>query len=61
MIATLGVVIGSLAFLPAGRPDMLAIGVGLAAFAALVRWKVNTLWLVAGGAVFGLLRLASGV
>ena len=61
VIATLGVVIGSLAFLPAGRPDMLAIGVGLAAFAALVRWKVNTLWLVAGGAVFGLLRLASGV
>jgi len=60
VIATLGVVIGSLAFLPAGRPDMLAIGVGLAAFTALVRWKVNTLWLVAGGAVFGLLRLASG-
>ncbi len=58
VIATLGIVIGRLAFLPGGSADLAAILVGLLAFAALVRWKVNTLWLIAAGAAFGLARLA---
>ncbi len=60
VIATLALTIGKLAFLPAGSVDGGAILVALIAFAALVRWKVNTLWLVAGGAAFGLIRLAAG-
>ena len=60
VIATLGLTIGTVAFLSGGRLDVAAVIVALAAFAALVRWKVNTLWLVAAGAGFGLVRLATG-
>lgn len=58
VIATLGVTMAKLAFLPGGAPDWIAMAIGAAAFAALVRWKVNTLWLVGAGALAGLIRLA---
>jgi chromate transporter len=60
VIATLAVVVGKLAFLPGGHIDLLAILVAIASFIALARWKTNTLWLIAGGAIFGLGRLLIG-
>jgi chromate transporter len=56
VIATLALSIAQVAFLPAGRPDLVAVVVALAAFAAASRFKVGPLWLVAAGAAYGIGR-----
>jgi chromate transporter len=58
VIATLAVTVAGVAFLPAGRPDVIAIAVALAAFLAALRFKVGPLWLVAAGAIYGIARFA---
>ena len=62
VIATLALSIAQVAFMPAGRPDLVAILVGLAAFVAAWRFKVGPLWLVATGTAYGIGRyvLAAG-
>jgi chromate transporter len=40
--------------------DLLSIPVALAAWVLLRRWKINTTWLIAGGALLGLLRFLVG-
>ena len=40
--------------------DPLTIGVGLVSLLLLVRFKINTTWLIAGGALLGLLRAFIG-
>ena len=56
VIATLAVTIAQVAFLPAGRPDLIAALVALVAFVAAWRFKVGPLWLVAAGAAYGIGR-----
>ena len=56
VIATLALTIAHEAFLGAGRLDILAIAVALAAFVAAWRFKVGALWLVAAGAAYGVAR-----
>jgi chromate transporter len=61
-----GVNVASLALMTAvtvqlGRAalvDPVAIGIFLLAFALLVRFRVNSAWLVLGGALLGVLRTA---
>ncbi len=60
VILNLGVVFGSAVFLPAGEVDLFAVAVAALALALLARWRVDVLWLVAGGAALGLLRLVLG-
>ena len=57
VIATLAVIIAREAFLPKGGVDFIAIVVALAAFLAAQRFKVGALWLVAGGAAYGIGRM----
>ncbi len=59
VIATLALTIAREAFLPGGVFDPLAVGVALAAFAATVRFRLGALWLVAGGAAYGVIRGAA--
>ena len=59
VIATLALTIAREAFLPSGVFDPLAVGVALAAFAATVRFRLGALWLVAGGAAYGVIRGAA--
>ena len=56
IIATLALSIGQAAFLPGGRIDLIAMVVAGAAFVAAWRFKVGTLWLVAAGAAYGVVR-----
>jgi chromate transporter len=37
-------------------PDWLAVALGATALAVLLRWRVNSAWLVLAGAAVGLLR-----
>ena len=53
VIATLAISIAREAFYADGRVDFLAVLVAVAAFVAAWRFKVATLWLVAGGAIYG--------
>jgi len=61
VIATLALLIAREAFVPGGRPDLLAAVVAVAAFVAAWRYKVGPLWLVGAGAAYGLARMALGV
>jgi chromate transporter len=45
----------------ASMVDPLTIGIALAALALLLRFKLNSTWLILGGALIGLARLALGV
>ena len=56
IIATLALSISQAAFLPGGRIDVLSLIVAGAAFVAAWRFKVGTLWLVAAGAAYGVVR-----
>lgn len=56
VIASLAVTIGRAAFLPAGRIDLVAIGLAVLAFIALVRLKASPLVLVVLGGVAGVIR-----
>ena len=56
VIATLALSIGHEAFLPAAGVDRLALAVALAAFIGAWRFKVGALWLVAAGAIYGVVR-----
>ncbi len=56
VIATLALAIAQVAFLPAGRPDLIAVLVALVAFVAAWRFKVGPPWLVAAGAAYGIGR-----
>jgi len=56
VIATLALSIAKEAFFISGRIDFLAVVVAVAAFVAAWRFKVATLWLVAGGAIYGIGR-----
>ncbi len=58
VIATLALSVAQVAFLPTGRPDPVAILVGIAAFIAARWFKVGPLWLVATGAAYGVGRYA---
>ena len=49
------------AFAPSGSLDPVAILVGIAAGVLLMRLKVNSFWIVLGGAVIGLGRMAVGI
>lgn len=37
-------------------PDPITIGIAVVSLAALIRWRINPTWLVAGGALVGLVR-----
>jgi chromate transporter len=39
-------------------PDVVTVAVGVAALLALLRWRMNPVWLIGAGAVVGLVRLA---
>jgi chromate transporter len=56
VVATLALLISREAFLPAGRLDPLAIGVAALGFVAAWRFKLGAIWLVGGGAAYGLAR-----
>ncbi len=56
VIATLAISIAKEAFFAGGRLDFLAIAVAVGAFVAAWRFKVATLWLVVGGAIYGNVR-----
>jgi chromate transporter len=56
VIATLAITIAKEALFAGGRVDFLAVSVAVGAFVAAWRFKVATLWLVAGGAIFGNVR-----
>lgn len=66
--AVVGVILNLAVFLaegvifPAGRPDLFAIAVAIAAFLVMQRYKIEIHWLVAGGAAAGLAyRFAFGL
>lgn len=40
--------------------DVFTVALALASLVVLVKWQINSTWLVVGGAVAGLLRLAAG-
>jgi chromate transporter len=61
VILNLAMFLGEAVLVPAGRPDWPAIVAAAVAFAVLWRWQPGIHWLVAGGAVFGLLRAFAGV
>jgi len=50
LMAAVTYVLGRAAF-----PDILAVGIGAAAFVLLVRFRVNPTWLILGGGLIGLL------
>jgi chromate transporter len=56
VIATLAISIAKEAFFAGGRVDFLAAVVAVGAFVAAWRFKVATLWLVVGGAIYGNVR-----
>jgi chromate transporter len=56
VIATLALTIAQEAFLPAGRFDALAVAAAAIALVLAMRFKVSPLWLVIGGAAFGVAR-----
>ncbi len=56
VIATLALTIAQEAFLPAGRFDALAVAAAAIALVLAMRFKVGPLWLVIGGAAFGVVR-----
>ncbi len=57
LMAAVTIQLAQAAFVIDGRIDALAVALGLAAAIVLVKWKVNSIWLVLGGAAVGLLRL----
>lgn len=60
LMAAVTIQLGLAAFLPSGAPDLIAIAVGIAAGVLLMRFKVNSAWLVLGGAAIGLARMVVG-
>jgi len=61
VIASLGLLLGRAVLLPAaagGRLDVFSVAVAVLALVGLLRWKLETHWAIAAGAVLGLLRLA---
>jgi chromate transporter len=60
LMAAVTIQLGISAFAPGGAPDVVAILVGIAAGVLLFRFKVNSAWLVLGGAGVGLIRMAAG-
>jgi chromate transporter len=61
VIANLAAVFAAAVFFPAGNLDPFALGIALLALLVLIRWRVDVLWVIAGGAVLGLLRLLVGL
>jgi chromate transporter len=61
VVLNLGVFLASAVFVPApGTVDWLSVAASIVAAVALMRFKLDIHWLVAAGAAFGLLRLATG-
>jgi chromate transporter len=56
VIATLAVTVARVAFIPDGRPDLIAIAVAVGGFIAANRFKIGPVWLVVFGAAFGIAR-----
>jgi chromate transporter len=57
VILNLAIWFGMHVLLPAGAgPDWFGIAICVAAFVAMVRWKVDVLWIVAGGCLLGVAR-----
>ena len=61
VIATLALTIAREAFWTGGRLDIIAVVVAVAAFIAAWRFKVGALWLVAGGAIHGVVRASLSI
>jgi chromate transporter len=60
VILNLGVFLAAAVFVPApGTVDWIAVAASIVAAVALIRFKLDIHWLVAAGAAFGLLRLAT--
>jgi chromate transporter len=60
VILNLGVFLAAAVFVPApGTVDWIAVAASIVAAVALMRFKLDIHWLVAAGAAFGLLRLAT--
>ena len=59
VIAALGVFVGQNVLVDGGRPDWLPIGLAVAAFIALWRFRVGAIWVIGACALVGL--LATGV
>lgn len=55
VILNLAIWFGLHVLIPGGTPDFSGIAICTAAFLALLTWKVDVLWIVAGGAALGLL------
>jgi len=57
-VASLGLMAGVTVLLfDDAFPDVLAVAIGAAALAVLLRWRINAAWLVGAGALVGLARL----
>jgi chromate transporter len=57
--ASLGLMAGvTLVLLDDAFPDVLTVVIGVAALLALLRWRVNPVWLIGAGTLVGLVRLA---
>jgi chromate transport protein ChrA len=54
VIGALGVFVGRNALIDHGRPDWLPIALAIGAFAALWRFKVGAIWVIAACALVGL-------
>ncbi len=64
VIASLGLLLGRAILFPAasggGGLDLFSLFIAVLALVALLRWKLEAHWAIAGGALLGLLRLALG-
>ena len=57
VVLNLALVFGAAVIWPHGRLDLFAAAVAALALLLLARWRVDVLWVIAGGAALGLLRL----
>ncbi len=55
VILNLAIWFGLHVLIPQGSPDWFGVAICAAAFVALIRWQVDVLWIVAGGAALGVL------
>jgi chromate transporter len=50
--------LGAAALTPEGAPDFVAIAIALASFLALLKWNINSTWLILASGLIGVIRLA---
>jgi chromate transporter len=60
LMAAVTIQLGMSAFYPAGQIDWVAVLSGVVAGIVLIRWNVNSTWLIAAGALVGMIRMMIG-